>query len=459
MSDFRQSFLSRAEKAAMDITGYQIMAEAVSLYKYRQKQSCSYYANLELARNRALYARSKAVSDIETYIKDFECNISKSNVKVKWAMDEKDAVSIILDILNKHDAKKILTSRSATLNEIYLKEQLPQDIECYEISLQEYINQVTEDETLDLWRTSHKDLANILSETFQTTIEPHSKEIIHFLTGKMRNYFFDADTVITGANFLISDVGGIALSENEGDICRAAAFAKTHIIVAGFDKIIPSINDIETLWTLFASSGDGTLMTTYNNLIFGPRTSYENDGAENMYVIILNNGRDAVLRQKEQQKALHCIHCGACKRHCPAWNTIGEKTYQSPYTGPIGSILMPLMKDMRSHRHLLYVSTLNKKPAQHCPVKTPLHDLILHNRALFIKKKLDGNFSLWNIFVKHNAFFLGNRKTMNLLGSRQKNVFLSFLLKKQWGKKRSLPKFAKKSFNEKYRLKHTVSDV
>ena len=447
MSDFKQSFLSRADKAASDLTGYQIMAEATALYKYRRRQSCANYANLELARDRALYTRSKAIGDVETYLKDFELNFSKPKSKVLWALDEKDVVSIILQLLHTHDVKKIIASRSAAVNEIFLKEQLPQNVTFVETAFQEFVSQITENEDLDLSRTSHKDLANLLSEEFQTPIEPHSKQMVQFATGKMRNHFFDADMVITGANFLVSDVGGVALSENEGNICRACAFAKTHIVVAGYDKIIPSINDIETLWTLFASSGDGTLMTAYNSLILGPRASHEDDGPENMYVIIINNGRDAVLKQKEQQKALYCIHCGACKRYCSVWNTIGEKTYQTPYTGPIGSVLMPLMKDMRSYRHLLYASTLSKKPAQHCPVKIPLHDLIGYNRALFIKKKIAGNFSTWNIFMKHNAFFLGNRKTMDILNFRQKKRFLSLLLKKQWGGRRSLPDFAKKSFN------------
>ena len=409
MSDFKHSFLSHADKAASDITGYQIMAEATALYKRRRSDTCAYYSNLELARDRALYTRSKAIANAETYLKDFELNFSKPKAKVLWALDEKDAVTTILQLLHKHDVKKIVASRSAAVNELFLKEQLPQDVTFVETAFQEFVNQVTDNEEIDLLRTPHKEMADHLSETFQSPLELGSKPMVQFVTKKMRNHFFDADAVITGANFLVSDVGGVALSENEGNICRACAFAKTHIVVAGYDKIIPSINDVETLWTLFASSGDGTLLTAYNSLIFGPRASYEDDGPENMYVIIINNGRDAVLRHKQQQKALHCIRCGACKRYCSVWNTIGEKTYQTPYTGPIGSVLTPLMKDMRSYRHLLYASTLSKKPAQHCPVKIPLHELIGYNRELFIKKKIAGNFSLWNIFMKYNAFFLGKR--------------------------------------------------
>jgi len=450
MSDFKQSFLSRADKATSDVAGYQITAEATALYKHRRKQSCKDYANLELARDRALYTRSKAITELETGLKDFELNFSKPNAKVLWAVDEKEALATILQILRTHNVKKVVASRSAVLNEIYLKEQLPQDVTFIETAFQEFVSQIIEDEDLDLLRTSHKDLATLLSERFEVPIEPYSKQMVQFVTGKMRNYFFDADAVITGANFLISDVGGVSLSESEGNISRACAFAKTHIVVAGFDKIIPSIDDIETLWTLFASSGEGTPITVYNSLIFGPRTPYEDDGPENMYVIIINNGRDTVLRKTEQQKALYCIRCSACKRYCPVWQIIGEKTYQTPYTGPIGSVLMPLMKDMRSYRHLIYASTLNKKPTQHCPVKIPLHELILHNRALLIKKNIAGNFSSWNIFMKYNAFFMGNRKAMNALNFRNKKRFLSILLKKQWGKRRALPEFAKKSFNEIY---------
>ena len=450
MSDFKHSFLSRADKAASDITGYQIMAEATTNYTSRRKESCAYYSNLELARDRALYTRSKAIANVEPYLKDFELNFSKPKAKVLWALDEKDAISIILQLLHKHDVKKIVASRSAAMNEIFLKEQLPQDVTFVETAFQEFVSQIADNEDLDLLRTPHKAMANFLSEAFQTPIEPYTKQMAQFVTKKMRNHFFDADMVITGANFLVADVGGVALSENEGNICRACAFAKTHIVIAGYDKIIPSVNDIETLWTLFASAGDGSLLTAYNSLILGPRTSYEDDGPENMYVIIINNGRDAVLRQKEQQKALYCIHCGTCKRYCPVWNTVGEKTYQTPYTGPIGSVLTPLMKDMHSYRHLLYASTLSKKPAQHCPVKIPLHELIGHNRELFIRKKIAGNFSIWNIFMKYNAFFLGNRKVMDLPGARQKRRFLSLLLKKQWGSRRQLPDFAKKSFNKMF---------
>jgi L-lactate dehydrogenase complex protein LldF len=103
---------------------------------------------------------------------------------------------------------------------------------------------------------------------------------------------------------------------------------------------------------------------------------------------------------------------------------------------------------------LIYAPTLSKKPTQHCPVKITLHELILYNRALFIKKKIAGNFSKWNIFMKNNTLFRGNRKMIDLFGSRQKKHLFSFLLKKRWGKRRSLPDFAKKSFNEKYRMKH-----
>jgi len=448
MSEFRQSFLNRAGRAVSDVTGHQISIEANALYKFRRKQLCKEYANLELARKRALYTRSKAVADIEDYLKDFELNFSKPNAKVIWAVDEKEAVTKISQILRTHGAKKIIASRSAVLNEIFLKEQLPQDVTFVETSFREFVNQITEYDEIDLLRIGHKDLSRRLSEKFETPVEPYSKQMVQFIAGKMRTHFFDADAVITGANFLVSDVGGVALSENEGNICRAFAFAKTHIVVTGYDKIISSVNDLETLWTLFAFSGEGTMLTAYNSLIFGPRTSYEEDGPDTMYVVIINNGRDSILKQKEQKKALYCIRCGSCKRYCPVWNTIGEKTYQAPYTGPIGAVMMPLMKDMRTYSHLMYASTLSKKPAQHCPVKIPLQELILHNRALFIKKNIPGNFSFWNIFTKNNTFFMGNRKTINVFNSSQKKRFLSLILKKQWGNGRTLPDFAKRSFNE-----------
>jgi L-lactate dehydrogenase complex protein LldF len=169
-----------------------------------------------------------------------------------------------------------------------------------------------------------------------------------------------------------------------------------------------------------------------------------------MYIIVINNGRDKILKQLEQQQALHCIHCNACKYHCPVWQTIGEKSYQTPYSGPIGAVVMPLLRDTAKYSFLTYSAGISEKIQQHCPVKIPINELILYNRALFVKESSNDKSFLLNFMVKKSLLFFCDRNIMNT-SSRRKTNFLRFVTRKQPYVRFSIPPFAKKTFNELYK--------
>lgn len=248
---------------------------------------------------------------------------------------------------------------------------------------------------------------------------------------------------ITGANFLISDVGGVVLTENEGNILKSTSMAKIHIVVAGIGKVIPTIDDLGVLLPLLSSHATGQSMAAYNSITFGP--AKKGNGPEQMYVILLDNGRSELLLHEKQRKVMSCIHCGACVSVCPIYKNIGGYTYDAHHIGPMGVVMTPLMAGLKEYQHLTSLCTQCGKCSEICPVKIPLDDLIIQNRYLSLTEKagdpkLDAMFKL----------MVWHCKSRKRLDSPvfMKKIELKRLLGPNWGERRTMPEFAPKSFSQ-----------
>jgi len=199
-------------------------------------------------------------------------------------------------------------------------------------------------------------------------------------------------------------------------------------------------------WPLLATSGTGQKITVYNSVISGPRKQNEANGPDEMYVVLLDNGRGKLINKEKQRVALTCIRCGACLNACPIYHNIGGFTYNTTYSGPIGSVITPFMKDMKDFGHLPFASSLCGRCSEVCPVHIPLHDLLLYTRNDFVKGEFSKKSEQWIIRIMRRL--LGKRKRMDFFGAGLKNLFLKIFLKKYWGEKRSLPAFSAKSFRK-----------
>ena len=298
---------------------------------------------------------------------------------------------------------------------------------------------------------SKEDVAKTFNEKYNLPLTSTPKEITAFVREKLREKYQIADVGITGANFLIADTGSVCVTENEGNALMSIAFPKIQIAIVGIEKIIPTLTDLDLFWPLLATHGTGQNMTVYNSISTGPRQDGELDGPDEMYVILLDNGRTHLLAQQEQRQALSCIRCGACLNGCPIYKGVGGHAYGSTYSGPIGSIITPHFKGMEEFKHLSYASSLCGKCTEVCPVKIDLHKLLLYNRRDSVEQKLNP-FSEKFIFTIWKKAML-NRSLMNGGGSRIKNFFLRNFFRSQWGERRELPEVAPKSFNEMWKSK------
>ena len=114
-------------------------------------------------------------------------------------------------------------------------------------------------------------------------------------------------------------------------------------------------------------------------MLTGPRRPGELDGPRAMHVVILDNGRRAMLADPVLREALYCLRCGACLNVCPVYRRIGGHAYGATYGGPIGSIVSPSLFGSAAG-HLPFASTLCGACRDVCPVKIDIPRILLHLR-------------------------------------------------------------------------------
>jgi len=323
-------------------------------------------------------------------------------------------------------------------------------VEAFETDLGEYIVQLAGEAPYHIvtpaMHKSKEDVAQLFNEKFGLPIDSTPQEITAYVRNLLREKFYHADVGITGANFLLADTGSICLTENEGNGLLTVSFPRIHIAIAGIEKVLPSFRNLDLFWPLLGTHGTGQNISAYNSIISGPRQHGETDGPQEMYVILLDNGRTEVMARKHQRRALSCIRCGACLNTCPVYKTIGGHAYGTTYSGPIGSVITPWMKGMNDYKHLSFASSLCGSCTEVCPVKINLHELLLYNRNDSVKMGQYSVFDTVSMFLWKKVML--NRKCMDTGSARLKNMFLAKLFAKTWGPRRQLPQLSERNFKQ-----------
>ena len=454
MNHIYQKFLEDSEKKAFDPEHRKRLNYNIGRYDIQVEKGKDQYQNLELAKRRAANIKHKTINSLDKYLVEFENNFSKRGGKVIWAPNEKDAQREVMHIIKHHKAQVIVKQKTMVSEEVELNEMFEKNKrEVFETDLGEYIVQLAGEKPYHIltpaMHKSKEDVAKLFHEKFNMPADSKPEQITQFVREKLRTEFVRADVGITGGNFLIADVGAVSLTENEGNGLLCMAFPKVHIVIVGIEKLIPSIEDLDLFLPLLAQHGTGQHLTVYNNLVFGPRSEFESDGPEEMYVILLDNRRTELLRFKEQRKALSCIRCGACLNGCPIYKSIGGYTYKATYSGPVGSVISPHYLGMKDYNHLSFASSLCGKCTEVCPIKIPLHELLLHNRHEAVTKKYVSY--TWRTIVTAWKTVMLHRWMIDKPSPGLKNKLINRFGSKMWGPRRTLPKIAQKSFRDQWK--------
>ncbi len=454
MSKLATDFIHTSDTKAFDLDHRRIINYNIGKYHVAVERGLSKLANLENSKRKAHTIKWKVMENLDKLLPEFESNFQKKGGKVIWANDIEEAQNEILQIIKKAGAKTVIKSKSMATEEIHLNEFLEKNhIEALESDLGEYIVQLLGQKPYHIvtpaMHLSKEDIAKLFNEKFGTPIDSTPEQLTMKARELLREKYTSYDIGITGGNFLIADSGSIALTENEGNARLTTTFPKIHIAIVGIEKVIPTMNDLDLFWPMLSSHGTGQNLTVYNTILGGPKQGNESDGPEEMYVILLDNGRTNLLAQKEQRQALYCIRCGACLNACPVYKNIGGHTYETTYSGPIGSIITPHMAGMKEFKHLSYASSLCGKCTEVCPVKIDIHKMLLLNRRDSVQQGLSPLSE--NMGWKGWKTGMLKRKTMDMFGGKFKNLMLRTFFKKSWGKHRELPKVAEKSFSKQWK--------
>ncbi len=455
MSEQKKIFLKKSEEIAFDMKHRATIKFNMSKYDAAVDKGMKRYSNLDLAKSRASYIKSLAINNLPDYLLQFEKNITANGASVIWAEDTNQAIEAVKQIMIENNSKTVVKSKSMTTEEIELNHHLEEiGVESLETDLGEYIVQLAGEKPYHIvtpcMHKSRQDIAKLFTEKFNTPEGSEPEYLTGWVRKKLRRKFTSADVGITGANFLVADVGGICLTENEGNALMSVSFPKIHIVIAGIEKLVPRMQDLALMWPLLAAHGTGQQISVYNSLITGPKKTAEVDGPEKMVVILLDNKRSELYQNDEQYGVLKCIRCGSCLNACPIYRNIGGYTYDATYSGPIGSVITPFYKGFKEYNHLSSACSVCGKCTEVCPVKIPLHHMLLVNRREAVKAG-SGGFS-WNQGMKAFAYAFSKRSRLDLLGGKTKNIF-ALLGANAMGEKKQIPKLAEKSFSKQWTTK------
>lgn len=456
MKGTASDFIAKSTVKAADKEHRRKINFNIGKYNAVVPQGKQQFADIHLARERAKNIKWRAIESLDRQLEMFEAVISRRGAKVIWAEDASQALDAIKKICEEKNCKTLVKSKSMVTEEIHLNDFLEKNgIESVETDLGEYIQQLDGEPPYHIvtpaMHKSKEDVAKLFAEKLGTDPKATPEQLTLIARKLLREKYVQAEVGVTGANFIIADIGGIAITENEGNARLSCSMPRTHIVIAGIEKMIPSLTDLGLFWPLLATFGTGQKVTVYNTIVTGPRKANETDGPEDMYVILLDNGRTNILANEKQRESLYCIRCGACLNACPVYKNIGGHTYAATYSGPIGSVITPHLKDMGEWKHLSYASSLCGNCTEVCAVKINLHELLLENRHEAVE---EGHSSFtekmaWKMWKQGML----RRKWMNMAGGNTKNWIVNTLVK-GWSAQRGKMEFPQQSFNQRWKEKN-----
>ncbi|HZT47280.1 MAG TPA: LutB/LldF family L-lactate oxidation iron-sulfur protein [Hyphomicrobiaceae bacterium] len=382
------AFKANARAALADAQLQRALSEVAPGLAARRSAARAGLPEFEALRERGRAIKDHTLAHLDLYLEEFERKATEAGSRVHFAPTAEDARQIIAAICREAGARIVTKGKSMISEEVGLNAHLEgAGLEVVETDLGEYLIQIrgetpshiiapaihlTQDQVEADFRRLHKGLRKdrVLIEPTQLVAE--ARQIL-------RDKFLSADVGITGANFLIAETGSSVIVTNEGNGDLTQSLPRVHIVLASIEKMVPTLEDADTLIRLLARSATGQEISTYTTFSTGPRRAGDPDGPEACHVVILDNGRSELLGTAFRE-VLRCIRCGACMNHCPVYTAIGGHAYGWVYPGPIGSVLTPALIGVHSAAHLPNASTFCGRCEEVCPMKIPLPGLMRHWR-------------------------------------------------------------------------------
>jgi L-lactate dehydrogenase complex protein LldF len=459
-------FKSHAVKALADSQLQKALGNVEKGFIEKRAKAAGALPEFDAIRDHAKAIKDHTLAHLDLYLEQYEERVLATGGHVHWAETAEDARRIILDICRRRNARTVTKGKSMITEEIGLNDYLSENgIEPVETDLGEYIIQLRGEHPSHIiapavhlnkeqvegdFRRVHTHLEVGRDLTEPTSLLSEAREVL-------RKRYFEADVGITGANFLVAETGSSVIVTNEGNGDLTQTLGKCHVVVASIEKIVPTLEDTSQILRLLARSATGQDMSVYTTFSTGPKRSDDPDGPEEYHVVLLDNGRSAMLGT-EYQEMLRCIRCGACMNHCPVYHAVGGHAYGSVYPGPMGAVLTPSLNGIDKAGHLPNASTFCGRCESVCPMRIPLPKLMRHWREREFEQHLTPSASrygigLWAFFARRPKLY---RAAVSLampllarLGGRRHRI-AALPLASGWTDHRDMPAPEGRTFLQQY---------
>ena len=341
---------------------------------------------LEGLRDLGAAIRRYSLAHLPRLLEQLETKLSANGVQVHWAQTPDEANAIALAIAQRVKAKRVIKGKSMVSEEVEFNHAMQAaGIEAIESDMGEYIVQLAGEKPshiiMPAIHKTRQDIAKLFAEELPGVAYTEDVDaLIQIGRRVLRRQFADADIGLSGVNFAVAETGTLCLVENEGNGRMCTTVPRVHIAITGIEKVVEKLEHVPPLYSLLSRSATGQPVTTYFNLISGPRQPGEKDGPEEVHLILLDNGRTQAYADAELRATLQCIRCGACMNHCPVYARIGGHAYGTTYPGPIGAIISPHLLGLESTYPLAFASTLCGACGEVCPVRIPIPEILVRLR-------------------------------------------------------------------------------
>lgn len=406
--------------------------------------------------------RSNSLSSLAALLEQFEAQATKNGIKVLWAVDAEEACRLVSELAAKHQVKLITKGKSMLSEEIGLNHYLEANngVKIFEGDLGELIVQQRGTMPFHIVgpaiNLNVQEIASTLSEHIGMPYTEAAPEIAGHVRNFMRDQFEGSQMGITGVNQAVAATGSLLLVENEGNIRWVTSAPRVHVALMSIEKVCADLSDAFHLLGLLTRNCTGQAITSYVSVINGPRRQGEEDGAEDMYVIIVDNGRSQAYQDTELKEALRCIRCGRCGIQCPIYMRVGAYPYGNCYPGPMGNVLAPLVMGLEKTQNLYEACTLCGACQGICPSRLPHVDLFLRYREMnaansSLRERM--GFKLWSKGIqKPGLYKKGIKVVRSYLRSAGKDGYISKLPNPAagWFVNRDLPVPEEKSFRQRW---------
>lgn len=449
----RGRFRDVAGDALADQHTQQALAAATARLRDNRLEAWSELDGVEQLRERAHEIRMRVVDDLDGHLERFTRAVEKLGGTVRVCATGAEAREAVAAICRAAGARLAVKSKSMATEEIGLNAALAAaGVETVETDLGEYIVQLagghpTHIVAPAIERTA-EEVAELFSRVAGEPVDASLPSLLAFARGRLRETFLAADVGITGANFAVCETGSICLVTNEGNGRLVTALPRVHVALVGLERLVPTLPDLAVLLRLLARSATGQSLSSYTTLVTGPRRAGEADGPEELHVIVLDNGRRRIADGRYREM-LACIRCGACLNVCPVYRKAGGAAYGPVYSGPMGAVLVPLLAGIERAPDLPHASSLCGACTEACPVKIPLHELLLELRSDLVEGRVASRrerlaFSLWALAWSSPAGYRLSTALARLVLPLAGRVGPG----RAWTQARTLPRLARRRFRD-----------